>query len=784
MPFFKKDHADETTIRTPGSASMVMQLKDKITFEQRLHKITNRIHSSPNLDSILLDLKDQILGLVAAERITLYAVSEDEKEIYSKFKVGDEVREFRVAINNASISGYVAQNQTMLNIQDAYDVKELSQIDQQLQFNRDFDQRTGFRTKQVIAAPLLMNGKLLGVLQLINKIGGGIFTSEDTHAINEICETLAIAFHNQKRMQRKQLNIYDLLVAENLVLSKEMDQAIQLSRELGQSVPYVLMNKFKVKKEDIGRALTKFYHAPFYEFRPGMLIPKVLLMNVDAAYLRTNLWAPITQTNEDTVEIVIDNPRELNRVDDLKRQFPGKSVKLWVGIKEDIFKTIDYYFGAEKTAEAVPQNSIQNLIQELEATQTPAEISTEVEAESEEMASTVVRLVNQILADAHKMGASDIHIEPGMDKRDIQVRVRIDGDCQILQQLPSSIKRAVVSRIKIMAAMDIAERRKPQDGKIQLKKFGGPDIELRVATIPTVGSNEDAVLRILAASKPIPLDKIGLLERNFTEFTKMIQMPYGIVLVVGPTGSGKTTSLHSALGYINKPDIKIWTAEDPVEITQEGLRQVQVLPAIGYTFAAALRSFLRADPDVIMVGEMRDFETAAIGIESSLTGHLVFSTLHTNSAPETIIRLLDLEIDPFNFADALLGILAQRLVRTLCKECKKTYHPTREFYDELVDEYGKEEFPHEKMPYTEELKFYQTGGCQTCQNGGYKGRMGIHELLIGTDTMKRMIQKKASVEEMRRQAIKDGMITLKQDGIIKVFRGNVDIGQVRSVCIK
>ena len=335
-----------------------------------------------------------------------------------------------------------------------------------------------------------------------------------------------------------------------------------------------------------------------------------------------------------------------------------------------------------------------------------------------------------------------------------------------------------------MADLDIAERRLPQDGKIQFKKFGGKDFELRVATLPTQGQLEDVVMRILASGEPLPLEKMGFSERNLALFQKLVDMPYGIILVVGPTGSGKTTTLHSALKYINKPDVKIWTAEDPVEITQVGLRQVQVNAKIGLDFARAMRAFLRADPDVIMVGEMRDAETCATGIEASLTGHLVFSTLHTNSAPETITRLLDIGMDPFNFADALLGILAQRLVRTVCKDCKEAYHPDEAEFRDLVEDYGEEDFARVGISYSNDLTLYRPKGCGNCNDTGYRGRMGIHELLEGTDDMKRLIQTKRPMEELRAQAKKDGMTTLKQDGIVKVFKGMADIRSVRAVCIK
>jgi type II secretory ATPase GspE/PulE/Tfp pilus assembly ATPase PilB-like protein len=335
-----------------------------------------------------------------------------------------------------------------------------------------------------------------------------------------------------------------------------------------------------------------------------------------------------------------------------------------------------------------------------------------------------------------------------------------------------------------MSSLDITIRRIPQDGKIKFRKSANDEIELRVATIPTQGDVEDVVLRILNKGEILHLEVMGMSERNYTELVRILEKPYGMILVVGPTGSGKTTTLHAALHHINTPTRKIWTAEDPVEITQYGLRQVQVQPKIGFDFAAAMRAFLRADPDVIMVGEMRDFETAKIGVEASLTGHLVFSTLHTNSAPETVTRLLDMGIDALNFSDALLGILAQRLVRTLCKNCRESYHPSIEEYREITENYGRNLFLKLNMLYTDDFTLYRPKGCNLCDKTGYIGRTGIHELLVGTDEEKRLIQKRARVEEIREMAISQGMTTLLQDGILKALQGITDFKQVRRVCIK
>jgi type II secretory ATPase GspE/PulE/Tfp pilus assembly ATPase PilB-like protein len=347
--------------------------------------------------------------------------------------------------------------------------------------------------------------------------------------------------------------------------------------------------------------------------------------------------------------------------------------------------------------------------------------------------------------------------------------------------VPSAYINAVVSRIKILAKMDIAEKRKPQDGKIRFRTTNNKIVELRVATLPTTNNNEDVVLRLLSSAEPIPLDKM-MRKDTFERFKTIIEKPYGIVMVVGPTGSGKTTTLHSALAYINKPERKIWTAEDPVEITQYGLRQLQVNPKVGPTFAQAMRAFLRADPDVIMVGEMRDHDTVKMGIEASLTGHLVFSTLHTNSAPETITRLIDMGMDPFNFADGLLGILAQRLTRVLCSECKEAYHPDKQEYDHIKDLYGEYFDERLNVPYTDDLMLHKPKGCKHCNDVGYIGRMGLYELLVGDRPMKMQIIERCLVEDLREAAIKGGMTTLLQDGIHNTFLGKTDMKQVLSVC--
>jgi type II secretory ATPase GspE/PulE/Tfp pilus assembly ATPase PilB-like protein len=425
---------------------------------------------------------------------------------------------------------------------------------------------------------------------------------------------------------------------------------------------------------------------------------------------------------------------------------------------------------------------------------TPAQLDEEKPIEQSD--NSLVRLINTMIVEAHAQGVSDIHIETHPGREKVRIRFRRDGALKPYLELPHTYRSALIARLKIMCDLDISERRRPQDGKITFSRFvANCPIELRVATIPTANGLEDAVLRILASAKPLPMDKLGLSPANLAALKHAVERPYGMVLCVGPTGSGKTTTLHSALSHINTPDRKIWTAEDPVEITQAGLRQVQVNPKIDWTFAKALRAFLRADPDVIMVGEIRDQETAQIAIESSLTGHLVLSTLHTNSAAETITRLLDMGMDPFNFADSLLGVLAQRLVRRLCPHCRQSRPAHAEEIDEWVHDHLHAWNGHEAAPSREaviadwtsrfggadgRLQAWRAPGCDKCDHTGLRGRAGIHELLTVSRGVRQLIQTGGRADQILRLAMSEGLRTLRQDGLEKVLAGVTTIEEVRA----
>ena len=759
---------------------MKKTLEQQLEYQKKLNSITNRIHSASDTDDILLNLQDDILLLFDADRITIYAVDGIKKQLISRIKTGNEIKKIYLPINKRSIAGYCATTGRLLNINDVHDEVKLRGISPQLKFDGSWDEKTGYITNQALVTPISYNKYLLGVIQLINKRSGGFFAEEDESSIQAIAKTLGVAFFkNQKTTRELRATKLGSLVLNNIITANDLKDAMSLARRTGRPVESVLIKDLHISKERVGKSLADYYKTRFIPYDQRMSIPNELLKGLKPGYLKTNLFIPVARAGNKIVIAMVD-PASLPARDAVKRLITATKLEYCVSLEEDIYKMIDMFLNKKATDSLAKTGSIEDLLGQLDTGREDYEEELEVITEDD---SAIVQLVNKIIIDAYNLGASDIHIEPRQGNKNAVIRIRIDGACQVYQTIPFSYQKALISRIKIMSDLDIAERRLPQDGKIKFKKFAPLDIELRVATIPTAGRNEDVVMRILAAGEPISLDKMGMSERNLNLFKEVITKPYGIVLVVGPTGSGKTTTLHAALAYINKPETKIWTAEDPVEITQDGLRQVQINSKIGFDFATAMRAFLRADPDVIMVGEMRDKETVSTGIEASLTGHLVFSTLHTNSAAETITRLLDMGMDPFNFADALLGVLAQRLVRTLCKECKEKYHPTKNEFDALARAYNGD-FDSLGFEYNDDFFLYRPRGCPRCSNTGYRGRTGIHELLVGTDEMKSLIQNLAKMKELKAQGLRDGMTTLMQDGIRKVCLGLTELTQVRKVCIK
>jgi type II secretory ATPase GspE/PulE/Tfp pilus assembly ATPase PilB-like protein len=776
-------------------------LAEKLNFQQKLQVITNRIHATKYIDEIILELSHEWCNLFNADRLTIYQVTEDKGSIISKVKTGlNSFKDIKLPISEQSIAGFVAVNKHVINIRDVYDDVELKSYSPQLNFLKAVDAKTGYRTKQMLVSPVVdaKSKELIGVVQIINSKTGQPFPPVMEEGAVQLCETLAIAFRQRQGPLVQVRTKYDGLVADAVISAEELELAQRSARRKNLDIETVLIDEFQVKVPALGDALSSYFGVPYEPFKQDRIRPPDLTRNMSREFCETNLWLPLEDTRDGIVVMATD-PEKIRASKMVNNVYPKSKIVYRVTTNREFSATLEQIFGGGMFEDS---GDIGELLGGLGDEEAETEAGEDVASAAND--NELVKLVNKVIIDAYQQGASDIHIEPYPGKGKTEIRFRKDGALSPYIQVPSSYRNALAARLKIMCDLDISERRKPQDGKIKFKKFGPLDIELRVATIPSQGGVEDIVMRILAAGEPIPLDKLGLSPHNLTMCKGAIEKPYGLFIVCGPTGSGKTTTLHSVLSYLNTPDTKIWTAEDPVEITQKGLRQVQMNPKAGLTFATAMRAFLRADPDIIMVGEMRDKETVTIGIEASLTGHLVFATLHTNSAPESIVRLLDMGMDPFNFADALLGVLAQRLARRLCAKCKQPYTPTEEELNLLLNEYTlelqntkswKEDAAgsHAKM-FDEwkrsfagdkgEFTLYSAKGCDTCSNTGYKGRVGLHELLIGTDEIKKDIQEHARVAQMFTTALESGMRTLKQDGIEKVLMGITDIHQVRAVCIK
>ncbi|MBF0445319.1 MAG: GspE/PulE family protein [Magnetococcales bacterium] len=729
-------------------------------------KIQSKIKKSITFADVLPEVEELMLNFLQAQRLTIYQNARNGQEIVSKFKTGQELFEIRLGVNANSLAGYVAVSGKELLIRDAHDSKELELIHKTLRFDGSYDRRSGFHSKSMMIVPIRNKAPLLGVIQVINKIGGDTFSETDLKYAIHLAKILGTKFHEEFEGTN---DPYEYLVAKNMISWEQIDQFKKRAKKEGVSMTYLLVSDKKIPPEVVAASLESYYQVPFMRFDPSVTPPKALLKKLNMSYLRRQLWVPLAGTLDDELLILIDDPTDASRQMEIQRALPAKKYIFRVGFAEDILQ----YLGGGSVSSYL--HGLAGKLEDEDVEDADRLDEGEEAGEINENESTIIQLVNRLIIDAQRAGASDVHIEPGRGNTPSGVRLRIDGICRQALEIPSTHIKAVLSRIKIMARMDIAERRKPQDGKIVVRVKGLP-LELRVATIPTV-YGESAVLRVLASGGGLTFDKLNLSENNYKNLDKLVANPQGILLVVGPTGSGKTTTLHAVIGRINTPERKIWTAEDPVEITQKGLQQVQIDHKIGFDFATALRSFLRADPDVILIGEMRDKETAHSGIEASLTGHLVFSTLHTNSASETIVRLLDLGMDPLNFADALLGILAQRLVRTLCENCKAHYKPNDEEWQRLIRLYGAEYFD-ELEVVREEAILYEAAGCGKCGKTGYKGRTGIHELLVASNTLKKQIVSHASAEDMRKTAMSEGMRTLVQDGVLKVLRGQMDLSQL------
>ena len=572
--------------------------------------------------------------------------------------------------------------------------------------------------------------------------------------------------------------IGEVLIATGVMDKENVKQAlINHEKAKSQKLGYLMVKNGVVAEDDLLPALSQNLNVPLVDLEKTP--PSENAIKTLSKDLASNLGiVPVelrSRLRRKTLVVATTDPKDYVAEKYLSFK-TGCAIKMVLASSKQISEfqkkayNIDYQRPeAQKTRATETFISPQKVNKETSETKTVEVLDT-----------AVIKLVYDLLQAAVAKEASFIHFESGVSG--IKIRYRIDGECHLVDELSADFNNALISRLKLLANLDATERKKPQNGKISLD-IDGQHVEFHVETTPIVDNLEDAVLRVVANVSPISLGQLGFSESNLKKFTNLLDKSAGLILCVGPAGSGKTTTIHSALEYLNAPNRKIWTVEEPVKINHTGIRQVQVNPHDGLTFSQVLRTFLRADPDVIMVGDMRDSDTAKMIINASLSGHLMFSTLQTKNAAETVNYLLETGLDPMHYADALLGILAQRLVRKLCDTCKQPYHPSPEEYQNLITDYGQVLALRDDLPtYSDKLVLMRKHGCSDCGETGYSGRLPIHELLLSSGQLKQLIINRQAMSGLRHLSIKDGMRPLRMDGILKVFAGLTDYEQVRKTC--
>jgi type IV pilus assembly protein PilB len=568
----------------------------------------------------------------------------------------------------------------------------------------------------------------------------------------------------KKRTYLSNLRLGEILINQGLINSEQLKKALETQKiENKKKIGEVLVSQGAINQRQLNQALQYVYETEYIELDDVILDPEIIALIPKRIALRYKL-VPLSKENN-TLTVAMANPLDINAIDYIK-EYTHMDINPKFASESEIINALTNYFEGGY--------HIDDLLEKVDVA-TIGDISDEINLSTLEAISQeapIIQLVNMIIIDAIKERASDIHLEP--NKRGLLVRYRIDGILHDIRMLPTRIKPAVISRVKILSSMDIAERRLPQDGRFQLR-FGAREVDLRVSSIPTV-YDEKIVMRLLDKSQGIiSLDNIGFTKSQLQEFRQMINMPYGIILITGPTGSGKSTTLYAALNEIDSIEKNVITVEDPVEYKLERINQINVRPKINLTFANVLRSILRQDPDIIMIGEMRDSETAHIAVQSALTGHLVLSTLHTNDAVSSLTRMIDMGVAPFLISSSVIGVMAQRLVRVICPRCSEEYTPEKEIFENLKLNF--------ELPDLANIKLHRGKGCDYCKNTGYRGRIAIFEMVRINEDIRDLILKKTSSNEIKEVAIQHGMKTLLDSGVAKALAGITTIDEVFRVAV-
>lgn len=880
-----------------AEAPQVEELLKNLEFHNAIQSITCRIASAPTIREILVNIKEDIRNLFNIHILTIYLIDKISKEIYTLQSDGSEIR---FPIDSSTFAGWVAQKKKMLHIADAYNDREIRKIHDTLTFDRTLDKRTGVLTGQIIASPILRDGLILGVMEILNKKGGDKIDDYNQIFLDEITGVLAkFLFIHLNFTEAKQIYgaKFESLVQKGLVTSEQMDKAIKETSETRKDLATLLMERYQISKSDIGIALANFYSCPFTEYNDQLPVPGDLLIGIEKSTLKNMLWTPL-KVVKGKIRVLINDPSDFLKKSKIEEILETGSIQYEVSLAEDILQFINRFYESQEmkapgdisdeeaswknridpeafpmeapdakpilpaeeprtsrgkivTLEPVNEFSDEDRVdpeikKQIEALEfgsravpvfkpaivlepKPASIPeprfesgvanvsvkgidenkipsvtkmkpaasniddlTEIKGQRLQKPSFVNGFTDEqmpqplatFVYDAYSRRASDIHFEPDPVTGTVTVRLRVEGQFLSSPTLTDSEYDLLIQQVKTLAQLDVHNRNIIQDGKLTLQRPSGNDIFLRVTFIPTRTGMEDTVIHISTRLKKIPLELLGLSENNYATLANILRQPRGLVFIVGQPHSGITTTLHGCLDNIKTQETKIWTAEEPVEIIQNGLRQVQINPQKGFDFPTVLRSFLKADPDVIMASQINSAEASAICMQAAIKGRLVLSSLGSENILDAIERCLNMGVDRLVFADAMLAIVEQRLINTLCPKCKEKYHPSLEEYDELAQIYDKDAFDKLNIPYTNAFCLFRPKGCGSCGQTGYAGRMCVSEIFIFTPQIKRMIRRKESPQTIYQTAVSSGMATLMQDGLLKVIQGHSDGRHVRLACLK
>ncbi|GJL78392.1 MAG: hypothetical protein NPINA01_13810 [Nitrospinaceae bacterium] len=763
---------EEREEKNANQQGQIIDLEDKIV---TLAKAINDI-SHP--DEIFSKIQQPLLEAFDATDAIIFAVDMDKNEIYSKTQWNEFKQEIRVPIDSSSIAGFVAARDQSLNIADAQNQKELSQHQPDLQVNEPWNKNTGSTTKTLLTIPLNHSFQLLGVLQIIDKKGETGFSPEDEKNALKIAESLAQVFHDQKVFIEPKPTKFSYLIDNGYLTEDELNLTIEKGKKTGLDIEELLINELYLRSIDVGKSLESFYNIPYASYNASLVPLHLEDFDIDAKILRERNWVPLINGDSDII-VLINDPSDKDTVEEIKRTFLQHKIDFRVGLKMDILKYLDTYQESEKMPESIETNILTGDDKlELTLDEESHAIRSEVQDSSSDRSG---QLFDEIISIAIGQGVTDIHIEPGMDDKNLLVRLRKEGACRVFEEIPSHFQKDIISHVKKLADLDPSVTKLPQNGKFVWSQ-GHNKYELSIVVFPTIGDLEDAMIRVTQVGKSVPefmsMTDMEFSDPNLDKIMSRIHTSKGLILVTGPEGTGKTTSLHALLNHLNTPDKKIVTAENPVEIVQTGLRQLQMNEENGLNYALALETFLLGNPDIILLGEIDKDETLKLCVEAAKQ-RLVFTSMKGKSTMDAIRKMREMHIDPDLLADAFVLIMAQKLVPSLCDHCKEDYHPSPDEFNMLEKFYGDKNFSELGFQYNDNLTLKKAVGCKQCIFTGYSGEIALQEVLERTPELNRLIAQKAPMEEIHNQALQDGMITLNQDGIYKIMNGDCDFKKIQ-----